>query len=411
MNILDLFKREKNQPLTNPTKLVNMRGISKYGADYTPLFTSVKEHYSMNLSAVFRAVDLISSTVAALPITIYRYKDDASKYKYFNHPAYYLLSREPNPLMSRYTFIKCMVINMLLSGNAYGRIIRDEHGEITELRLINSQNVNILYDKSTNKLAYNIIDEGITVDSCDMIHIQNIPDGTGIKGMSTLDYAKKTLQISADSENMASNFFSTSSLTGYLKIKTIGKSAKEQKDDARKSWANQINSIANSGIPVLDDSQEFVPLNVKDADIQLLESRKFNIENISRFFNVSPILLFDLSKNSYSSSEHASLQLLNDCIAPILERFELEFERKIFLPSVKKYIDVKFDESAMLRLDKLTQAEYFTKLLNIGVLSPNDIRDSLDMERTPEGDIYVLQVNTATFEEIKNRATKEPLTP
>lgn len=418
MGFKDLFKRkEKEVVVVNdgvddyPPSFV-ARSFTKFGPDYVPLFTnqSRMNHSSMNLSAVFRAVELISSTVAQLPLEIYQLDDKMrTRKKYVDHKAYYILSREPNSYMTRYTFIKCMIMNMLLSGNAYASINRDDRGVIKSLGIINPNNVSVLIDKSTGQIAYKIQGVDIAeriIDSSDIIHVQNIPDASGIKGISTLEYANQTLKLSTDSENMASNFFGTNALTGYLKMKLGGgKLQKEQREQVRADWQNQIANMSSFGLPVLDTESEFVPLNIKDGDVQLLASRKFNIECIARFFNVNPILLYDLTKNSYSSSEHASLQLLNDCIAPILEKFELEFERKIFLPGERLKIDVKFDTQVMLRLDKLSQAEYFTKLFNIGVLSVNEIREYIDLEPVSDGDLRIVQANTSTFEEIKSRTT------
>lgn len=400
MNIFNIFKSktkaDDNYGYAPSTRLLRM------GSEYLPFITGAKEHYNMNLSAVFRAVDLISSTVASLPVNVYKIDDHGVKRLFREHQSTYLLSKEPNPLMHRYTFIKCLVINMLLKGNGYAIIQRDDRGEVTRMDIVDPDMITVLYDESTRSVNYQDVTIGKRYEPCDIIHIMNVPDSKGIIGRSTLEYARQTLNICREAENMAGNFFSNSALSGYLKIRTSGRSTREQKEDARKSWKHQLSNLSIAGVPVLDESQDFIPLTVKDEDIQLLQSRKFNIESIARFFNVSPILLYDLTKNSYASSEHASLQLLNDCIAPLLEKIELEFERKIYLPSIRASIDVKFNESAMLRLDQTSRSEYFTKLYNIGVLSPNEIRNELNLAPIKGGDIHVIQVNTIDITTINN---------
>ena len=96
--------------------------------------------------------------------------------------------------------------------------------------------------------------------------------------------------------------------------------------------------------------------------------------DVCRFFGVSPVKAFDLSKSSYSTVEATELAFLTDTLAPLLEKIELEFERKLYKPSEKDSIDIRFDTSTLLRADKSSLANYYSTLFNIGVVSINDIR-------------------------------------
>ena len=124
---------------------------------------------------------------------------------------------------------------------------------------------------------------------------------------------------------------------------------------------------------------EFKPITVNPSDAQLLETREFNVIDICRFFGVSPVKAFDLSKSSYSTVEATNLSFLTDTLSPLLEKIELEFERKIYKPSEKESIDVRFDTSRLLRADKQSLANYYSTLFNIGVVSPNEIRREIDL--------------------------------
>ena len=78
---------------------------------------------------------------------------------------------------------------------------------------------------------------------------------------------------------------------------------------------------------------------------------------------------------------------------------QMEMETKLFKP--EEGYDIKFDVSELLRTDKKSQAEYFTKLFNLGVLSPNDIRKELDMEEIEGGDIHVAQINLTSIKNLE----------
>lgn len=88
--------------------------------------TTYSESKAMLLSAVYRCVDVISDSVAQLPLEPYYVDDEGFKTKFTKHPTYWLLNREPNDQMSRFTFIKTLVTSVLLTGNGYALINRDE---------------------------------------------------------------------------------------------------------------------------------------------------------------------------------------------------------------------------------------------------------------------------------------------
>jgi phage portal protein BeeE len=110
-------------------------------------------------------------------------------------------------------------------------------------------------------------------------------------------------------------------------------------------------------------------------------------------------MCFDLSHASYNNSEMAELAFLNDTLRPLLTKIEMEFEIKLF--GREDNMDVKFDVNELLRTDKKSQAEYLTKMFNLGTMSPNEIRKELDMEPIEGGDIHVAQVNLTSIKNLE----------
>ena len=131
---------------------------------------------------------------------------------------------------------------------------------------------------------------------------------------------------------------------------------------------------------------DYEPITVSPADSQLLETREFNVVDICRFFGVSPVKAFDLSKSSYSTIEASELAFLTDTLSPLLEKIEEEFERKLYKPSEKDSITVRFDTSVLLRADKQSLANYYSTLFNIGAITINEIRSQLDLPYIDGGD-------------------------
>ena len=113
----------------------------------TSLYFNTSSSYTtdkaMLLSTVYRCVDVISDSVAQLPLEPYLIDTQGFKQKHLNHATYYMLNKEPNHKMSRFTFIKTLVVSMLLKGNAYAVINRNRKGDEISLEFIPSELVTI----------------------------------------------------------------------------------------------------------------------------------------------------------------------------------------------------------------------------------------------------------------------------
>lgn len=349
---------------------------------------------AMLLSTVYRCVEVISDSVAQLPLEPYKMDSNGYKIKFTSHPTYKLLNKEPNSKMSRFTFMKTLIVSTLLKGNGYAYIERDELGNAKALHFIPSEFVTILTPTTIkDNIAYSVVGINKTVESCNMIHILNF-SYDGITGVSTLAHAKNTLGLSVDSESHAAGFFKGgANLAGILKINSTLNT--KQKEELKRSWQSAFSPSVGTpnGVAVLEGNMDFQPITVNPSDAQLLETREFNVIDICRFFGVSPVKAFDLSKSSYSTVEATELAFLTDTLAPLLEKIELEFERKLYKPSEKDSIDVRFDTSSLLRADKAALASYYNTLFNIGVISPNEIRRQLDLPAIENGDETFVQVN------------------
>lgn len=349
---------------------------------------------AMLLSTVYRCVEVISDSVAQLPLEPYKLDTDGYRIKFTSHPSYRILNKEPNNRMSRFTFIKTLVVSTLLKGNGYAYIERDNKGNATALHYIPSELVTIIPPKTlADNIMYNVTGLSNSIEACNMIHILNF-SYDGITGISTLQHAKNTLGLAMDSESHASGFFKGgANMAGILTVQST--LTTKQKQDLKSSWQTAFSPSTGqpNGVAVLEGNMEFKPITVNPSDAQLLETREFNVIDICRFFGVSPVKAFDLSKSSYSTVEATNLSFLTDTLSPLLEKIELEFERKIYKPSEKESIDVRFDTSRLLRADKQSLANYYSTLFNIGVVSLNEIRKELDLASVEGGDNHFVQVN------------------
>ena len=115
----------------------------------------------------------------------------------------------------------------------------------------------------------------------------------------------------------------------------------------------------------------------------------FNVQDIARFFGISPVLLGDLSHTSYNSIEATQNQFLLHTLNPYIVMCEEEFTRKLLKPS-ESNLSIDLDETALLKTDKTALASYYGSLLDKGVLSINEVRKELGYNNIEGGDSHTI---------------------
>ena len=156
---------------------------------------------------------------------------------------------------------------------------------------------------------------------------------------------------------------------------------------------------------------KFAPIGVSAKDCQMIESRQFNVVDVCRFFGVSPIKCFDLSKSSYATVEAMQLQHLSDTLTPLVVNYEAELNRKLLLPSEQGRFVIEFDTTALLRTDKSAEATYLQTMFNIGAITINEIRHKNNLPRLEGGDTPFVPVNLQTLENATRPVPVEPTPP
>ena len=394
----NIFQRIFGRRETETQKVEEERGLFYgLGLGYNTA-SSYSNNQAMRLSAAYACTNLLSNSVALLPIKIVKY-EDGKKIEVKDHPLQKVLNLAPNNRYNKFNFWKLLIESVILNGNGFVYIERDAKLNVKSLQLIDPAYVQVV-PQEDGSVKYIVGGMKSAVDSVNMIHIFQHCDGE-MNGISVIRYADMALRGAYAKEEHSDRFFrGGAGLMGVLKASSPLTDA--QKSQIAQSWERSISKTASGGVAILPQGLDFQSISVSPEDSQLLEARGYDVIQICRFFNVSPLKVFDYSHMSYSSLEQVSLSYLQDSVLPYTQLIEDELNRKLFKPSEVGKYGIDFDYTEILQSDKKAEADYYRQLLVNGIMSINEVRDKLGYSpiETEYGDQHWMQISYATAEAI-----------
>lgn len=366
---------------------------------------------AMQLAAVYRCVSILSGTIASLPLIVKRNQGE-----YFapdrKNELYNLLTRRPNQRQNAFDLIQNAIIQMVNGGNAYIFISRHFY-DVRSLVLCSNNSV--AYDKITNR--YTISDpinqiHG-TYDADQVIHLRNKSLDGGYTGVSTITYATRVLSIAASADNQSLRTFQNGSkIKGIISgVKSDSKGLGAMSDNQTSGIAERIENELNSGrdIVAVNGDAQFSQLSITPADAQLLETKKYSVLDICRFYGVHPDKAFAGQATNYKASEMSQVSFLTDTLLPILKQIEAEFNTKLIPDSVSDIYRIEFDLEALYQTDLTTQMAYWKGGYELGIFTTNYLRNKNGLPSIEGGDDAMISCNVAPINSPKIRGEKDAL--
>ena len=351
---------------------------------------------TMSLSGVFAAVELISNSIAELPLLVKTTQDNRTTIV-TDHPLHEIWHA---CLQTRFIMMKQLIVDLLLYGNGFAMIERTEQGRPENLIYCPRGTVDIQYNERTHKLLYKVKGAARLVEPVNMIHlIKNTRDG--IHGVGVIEYASCSAELAKVTERAAHDYFNNGlHVAGILTTETP-RLTDDQRNKIRQAWY-QAHGKSGSGLAVLEGGMQYQPVSSNGRDSQMLETRLFNLQEIARFFNISPVLLGDLSHNSYASIEGSLLEFVTHTLYPYITLVEDELTRKLILPS-EHQLQIDLDANFLLKSDKTSQAQYLTSLVRGGIMTINEARQQIGLNDLEGGDELIIPYTNVD----QNRINKE----
>lgn len=355
----------------------------------------VNDETAMQISAVFGCCRVLAETVASLPLRFYERKDGDKKGAPITmHPLLDLMNFQPNQYQTRVEFWETYIWQLALHGNTYSRIDRNPSGNIISLLpYMTPQTQPVLRDDGRLIYEYNDGSKFFRLDRDDMWHGKLF--GNGVLGISPLAYGANTIGIAISADDrvsrMANNGFKPSGILKLNKVLTP-----EQRLTIRENYAGMVEG-GEDELRILEANMDFIQTTMNPKDVQLLETRRFQLEDICRFFNVPSVLVNDTSGTTvWGSGIQQIIQgFYKFGLRPYTERTEASIERWLLPVEERRKILVEFDIEELLEGDRKTRYEAHATGIKGGFITPNEARVADGREPIPGGDTLV-DVNKAS---------------
>lgn len=360
----------------------------------------VSDDRALQISAVWACIRLVVETVGSLPGGVFEESNGVSTRIHDNQLS--RLMRQPNRYMNAVDFFEAMTANLTMQGNAYAVIERNAVGQPSSLWPLYASAMVVDY-LDDGSIVYKYSDgKNVMVYAPESIlHVKGF-GLNGLVGLAPLAYARQSIGLSIAAETYGAKFFANGARPGgVLMIDKVLKP--EQRAAVKKNFSDMHEGSSNAHrLHVLEANMKYQQMSIPPEDAQMLETRRFQVEDIARFFRVPSFLINDTAKTTSwgKGLEQQNLAFLAYSLRPYLTRWEQAINSKLVLPKDRAKTRFKFDLEDLLRGDSQARASYYGQMTQNGLMTRNEARAKENLPPMPGGDQLTAQVNLAPLEQL-----------
>lgn len=398
MGLFDFMKKRDDEP-TTPAPVQQEQVMQCNDVLLQALLNSetITRDKVMTLPLVNSAVDFISSTIASMPVKLYKQKQGKVEEITDDNRTRYLNS-DTGDTLDGYQLKKAMVSDYLLGKGGYCYIQR-ERNEVTGLFYVSDQNITVmLYSNDAIHKDYQLLVNAQSYEQFDFIKLlRNTKDGASGVGLTVevsraLETAYQTLLYQLGMVSTGGN------KRGFLKAQR--RLAQDEIDTLKRAWRNLYGNGNRENVVVLNNGIEFQEASATAVETQLNESKRTLGDEINSLFHIYP--------NDFDRT-------FKEAIYPIVKAFETALNRDLLLEKEKKNYFFEFDVKEIIRASLKERYEAYKLAKDTGFMTLNEIRRAENMEWIEGLDVVnvglsavLYDVNTHTYYTPNTNAVGDP---
>jgi HK97 family phage portal protein len=391
MAVKDWFSRrnaekpaETRANIENPTVPVSAENFMAFFGVQGGVLPTVTIDNAMTVPAVWAAVNFLSRTLASLPLHAYRKTGEGPKR--ITGALATVLHDAPNPAQDSFKFRQWFWSQVFTGGRGLAWIERTPQGVESLWPLDPTKTI---IARRAGKVTYK--HEGITYPAEDVIDVPFLLKADGLKHFGPVQQAGKAIQLALAMNDYGSTFFAGGGVPPLVLEGPLPANADSMgriKDDIRRSIEG-AKASGDAMFPIAP-GYKLNPVGLDPAKGQMVEARRFQVEEIARAWQLPPVFLQDLSKATFSNAEQQDLHLVKHLIGQWAEAFEGELNLKLFGRATgNRYVEHNLD--GLLRGDYKTRMEGNARAIQTGQLTPNEARELDNRPPLDGGDRLLVQ--------------------
>lgn len=335
---------------------------------------SVDIEKAMGVPAIWAAVNFIAGTIAGLPLHVY--KKTASGRERVKDGLSTLLHDAVNDEMSSFAWRKYLFEMVLTGGRGLTFIERNAMGRVINLWPLNADNVTIEMRQGRKRYKYRENGDAgreIPYEASEIIDIPFSLKSDMMTSRSPIFTNKDVIGLAIAATNYGSKLFQNGGVPPFMITGNFqsGKALQRASDDLQD--AIKRSSKENRQALALPMNHEVKPLGIDPEKSQMVELKKFQVEEIARIYSLPPVFLQDLSHGTFSNTEQQDLHFVKHTIKRWVEQVEQEMNLKLFgKNNSSQYVEFNLD--GLLRGDFKTRMEGYALAVQNSLRTPDEIR-------------------------------------
>lgn len=403
------FTRSEKRSLENPSVPISSPDAYEilFG-ESSAAGEAVNAKTALSVPAVWAAVNFLSSTIAGLPLNLYKRASDGRE-RADADPLYRLLHDAPNDEWTSYRWRKYSMQAVLINGGrSYTWIQRNGAGGVSALWPLDPSAITVgraLDDATT--YTYQLPNKPQRVfNARDVLDVPFMLEADQITHVNPVNRLRRTIGLTIALESYAARHFENGgvpplSLEGPITtpaaVERAGKDILGALKKARKEGRN---------ILPLPLGHVLKPVGFNPEQSQLESARRFQVEEVARVYSLPPVFLQDLSRSTYSNSEQQDMHFVKHTLGQWLKAWEQEMNLKLFAKEDRTHY-VEFNVDGLLRGDFATRMDGLSKGIQNAFLTPNEARAMENRPPKDGGDELWLQQNMARLGQINLGAAND----
>lgn len=355
-----------------------------------PDTTNIGVDGAMQLSTVWACIDRRATTIASLPFFAYESINGRRNLSRTSR-IYQLLHESPNSRMTPFEFWRAIMLNYDLRGNGYARLERDGKGEVFAMWPMAADQVEVkVLDDGSMVYSYYIQGNVAVLSADNVLHLKNL--GNGTTGLAKLDYMRPAIDEAAKAQTAANKVFGSGGKpSGILMIDKVLNA--EQRAALKKSFGEMAEG-STSRLQILEANMKYEQISMSPEDQQLLETRKFSVEEICRWFDVPPVLVHHSNVTAWGTGIEQIVDGFHKfTIRPMLVNIEQAVRKRVLSPRQRAIHSIEFALDALLRGSLKDRMEIYSRAVQNGIKTRNECRQLENDTPITGGDELTAQSN------------------